>query len=213
MLTIILAACLLGGYLLGSINASVVVGKCFGVDIRKEGSGNAGATNTLRTLGKKAAVIVLFGDVLKTVIAILLAKLAAHIAFPAERELSLYCQYLAGLGAVLGHNFPVYFGFRGGKGVLASITCIMMLDWRIGIILTVISIAIMAVTRYVSLGSMVGAILYPLFVIALNMNSKEPHVPYYIALSLVIAALAIYQHRSNLSRLLKGTESKLGTKK
>ena len=114
---------------------------------------------------------------------------------------------------MLGHNFPVYFGFRGGKGVLASITCIMMLDWRIGIILTVISIAIMAVTRYVSLGSMVGAILYPLFVIALNMNSKEPHVPYYIALSLVIAALAIYQHRSNLSRLLKGTESKLGTKK
>lgn len=212
MLYFVLIGCLIGGYLLGSVNTSVIVGKCLGVDIRKKGSGNAGATNTLRTLGKKAAIVVLFGDIAKTIIAILLAMLIAHVIFPADREISLYCRYLAGLGAVLGHNFPIYFGFRGGKGILASISCILMLDWRIGLILVVIGILIMVVTRYVSLGSVSGAILYPLFVIAFNMNNKEPHIPYYIALSVVIALLALYQHRSNLSRLLKGTESKLGSK-
>ena len=212
MLYIVLLCCLIGGYLLGSINTSVIVGKFFGVDIRKKGSGNAGATNTLRTLGKKAAAVVLLGDVAKAVIAILLAMLAARLIFPGEYDISLYCRYLAGLGAVLGHNFPLYFGFRGGKGILASISCITMLDWRIGLILIIICILIMAVTRYVSLGSISGAILYPLFVVAFNMNNKEPYVPYYIALSIAIALLALYQHRSNLGRLMKGTESKLGSK-
>ncbi len=213
MFYVVLGSCLLIGYLLGSINTSVIVGKILGSDIRKQGSGNAGATNTLRTFGKKAAVVVVLGDILKTVLAILIAYTIAHFVFPAEKNIMLYCKYVAGLGAVLGHNFPVYFGFRGGKGVLASISCIMMLDWRIGLMLTIISILIMAVTRYVSLGSVCGAILYPLFVIAFNMNNKAEYVPYYIALSIVIAILALYQHRSNMSRLLKGTESKLGTKK
>lgn len=212
MLFVVLFGCLVVGYLLGSINTSVLVGKCIGVDIRKVGSGNAGATNTLRTFGKKAAAIVLLGDVAKTVIAILLAMLAARLFFSMDRNISLYCRYLAGLGAVLGHNFPLYFGFRGGKGILASISCITMLDWRIGLILIAICILIMAVTRYVSLGSISGAILYPLFVIAFNMNNKESYVPYYIALSVVISLLALYQHRSNLGRLMKGTESKLGSK-
>lgn len=212
MLYFVLICCLVGGYLVGSVNTSVIVGKCLGVDIRKQGSGNAGATNTLRTLGKKAAAVVLLGDVAKAVIAILLAMLTARLLFPGEYEISLYCRYLAGFGAVLGHNFPIYFGFRGGKGILTSISCITMLDWRIGFILIVICILIMAVTRYVSLGSVSGAILYPLFVVAFNMNNKEPYVPYYIALSVAMGLLALYQHRSNLNRLLKGTESKLGSK-
>lgn len=209
MFYVLLLGCLLMGYLLGSINTSVIVGKCMGVDIRTKGSGNAGATNTLRTLGKKAAVIVLLGDVLKSVLSVVLAAVFAKMLFPSDLNTLYYCQYLAGLGAILGHNFPVYFGFRGGKGVLSSIAVILILDFRIGLMLVVISILIMAVTRYVSLGSVIGAILYPLFVIALNMNNKEPYVPYYIALSIIIAGLAIYQHRANLQRLMSGTESKL----
>ena len=123
-----------------------------------------------------------------------------------------YCKYLSGLGAVLGHNFPVYFGFRGGKGVLTSIGFIMLLDWRIGLMIFAISMFIMVITKYVSLGSVCGAILFPLFAIAFNLNSKEPTTPAYIALSTVVGALAIYQHRANLGRLLSGTESKFGEK-
>lgn len=212
MTFIVLAACLIIGYLLGSINTSVIVGKFFGIDIRKRGSGNAGATNTLRTLGKKAAVIVLLGDALKTVISVLIARLIAYFVFKGEQNLTLYAQYLAGLGSVLGHNFPVYFGFRGGKGIVTSISCIFMLDWKIGLIIFVIGISLMVITRYVSLGSIVGSFLYPVIVIAFNFNNKEEYVPYYIALSVVIGGLAIYRHRANLGRLIKGTESKLGSK-
>ncbi len=213
MAYIILAASLIIGYLIGSINTSVIVGKFFGIDIRKKGSGNAGATNTLRTLGTKAAIIVLLGDALKTVISILIVKLIALKIFKDEQYSILYAQYLAGLGTVLGHNFPVYFGFHGGKGIVTSITCIFMLDWKIGLIIFVVGLSLMIITRYVSLGSIVGSILYPVLVIAFNFNNKEEYVPYYIALSIVVGGLAVYRHRANFVRLIKGTESKLGSKK
>ena len=120
---------------------------------------------------------------------------------------------MAGLGAVLGHNFPIYFGFHGGKGIVSSLAVILYLDYRIGIIIAVVSIIIMAITKYVSLGSVVGAILYPIFVVAFNTNLKNETVPYYIALSITVSLLAIYQHRANIKRLLTGTESKLSEKK
>lgn len=124
----------------------------------------------------------------------------------------LYGKYLAGLGAVLGHNFPLYFHFKGGKGILASWGVIMILDYRIALLLVLVFALVVAVTRYVSLASVTSAILYPLFVIALNVGHPQNTTGYYIALSLVISALAVYRHRANIIRLKTGTESKLGAK-
>ena len=138
-------------YLIGSMNASVVISKILGDDIRNHGSGNAGATNMLRTYGKGAALIVLLVDVLKGVLAVLIAKFAFA-------GMPLY-QYISGGGAILGHNFPLYFGFKGGKGVLTSIAVLITLNWWIGLVALVSALLIMAVTRYVSLGSMLGAVI------------------------------------------------------
>ncbi|MBE7034742.1 MAG: glycerol-3-phosphate 1-O-acyltransferase PlsY [Ruminococcaceae bacterium] len=221
---VILVGCLLGGYLLGSLNASIIFGKLFrGADIRQSGSKNAGMTNTLRVFGKSAAAVVFLFDLVKAIIAVLLAKyVSLRLSVSAEAVLggaeadplafSLLCQYMAGLGAVLGHNFPLYFSFKGGKGILASWGVIMILDYRIAIILLVVFVLVVATTRYVSLASITSAIIYPLFVIAFNVGKPTVTTFYYILLSVIVSALAVYRHRSNIKRLTSGTESKLGEK-
>lgn len=200
-------------YLLGSLNTSVIVGKFAGVDVRTKGSGNAGMTNTLRVIGKKAAVLVFVFDFLKTIAALFVSGVIAKVFDNQNTELLEYCKYIGAFGAVLGHNFPIYFGFKGGKGIVSSIAVILYLDYRIGIIIAVVCVAIMIITKYVSLGSVVGAILYPIFVIAFNTDFESKTVPYYIAMSVVISLLALYRHRANIKRLLTGTESKIGQKK
>lgn len=202
------------GYLLGSLNASIIFGKLFkGVDIRSKGSKNAGMTNSLRVFGKKAAAFVFLFDLLKSVIAVLLAGFVGKKLFLEMPEMTLYGQYLAGLGSVLGHNFPLYFKFRGGKGILASWGVIMILDYRIALVLLIVFVLVVAATRYVSLASIISAMIYPLFVIAFNVGGEQPATSYYIALSLVVSVLAVYRHKANIARLRSGTESKLGEKK
>lgn len=220
MVIVFLLGCLLVGYLLGSVNGSIIVGRCMGIDIRSQGSKNAGATNALRVLGKKAAALVFLFDFFKAVLAVLLARFAAGwmlslgvLQESNAADFSLYGQYLAGLGAVLGHNFPLYFHFKGGKGILASWGVIMILDYRIAIALVIVFVLVVWATRYVSLASITSAILYPLFVIAFNAGNLQPGTAYYIALSLIISILAVYRHRANIARLTSGTESKLGAKK
>ncbi|MBE7037219.1 MAG: glycerol-3-phosphate 1-O-acyltransferase PlsY [Ruminococcaceae bacterium] len=205
---------LVGGYLLGSFNASIIFGKIFkGIDIRSQGSKNAGMTNSLRVFGKKAAVFVFLFDLLKSIAAVLIAGTVGKKLFPEMPDFSLYGQYLAGFGSVMGHNFPVYFKFRGGKGILASWGVIMILDWRIALILLAVFVLVVAATRYVSLASITSAMIYPLFVIAFNVGNKQETTIAYIALSLVVSVLAVYRHKANISRLRSGTESKLGEKK
>ena len=153
-------------YLLGSINTSIIVSKIMiGDDIRNHGSGNAGATNTLRTVGKKGALFVVLGDVLKTVIAIVAAKLFLLDETQAT--------FIAGIGAVLGHNFPVYFKFRGGKGIIVSTVAMLFADSIIGIFVVIISIGIMAASRYVSLGSISGAVLFVVFSIIFHGQTPD----------------------------------------
>lgn len=192
-------------YLIGSISSAILIGKMIGGDdIRDHGSGNAGATNALRTYGKKAAAFVVLGDCLKAVIAILVAILVAK-ATPLAREYSLYA---AGVGAVLGHNFPVYFHFRGGKGVLVSMVAMLFAEWRIGIVVLVLALLIMAITRYVSLGSVLGAVFFVVFGVIFHWGEWI-----YLIFSLILAGLLIYMHRGNIQRLLQGKENKLGAKK
>lgn len=193
-------------YLLGSVNTSILVSKFFGKDVRNEGSGNAGATNTLRVFGKGAALIVVLGDALKGVVAILIARALAGVFTAAGTIMAPI--YAAGLCVVLGHNFPLYFGFKGGKGIMTSAAVIFMLDWQIGFIVLICALVIMAISRYVSLGSCVACLIYPAAVIMFHGDDA-----YFIALSVVMGALALFMHRANIVRLAKGTESKLNFKK
>lgn len=187
-------------YLLGSINTSIIISKLMiGDDIRNHGSGNAGATNTLRTVGKKGALFVVLGDVLKAVIAILFAK---FVPFSTPNAI-----YIAGIGAVLGHNFPLYFRFKGGKGIIVSLVAILFADPILGLITFAVAIAAMAITRYVSLGSMLGAVVFAVLALIFQKENTD-----FIVFSIILAILAIYMHRSNVVRLLNGTENKLGSK-
>ena len=193
---------LIVSYLLGSINTSIIVSKILiGDDIRNYGSGNAGATNTLRTVGKKGAALVVLGDVLKTVVAILVAKIISH---------DPSAVYIAGIGAVIGHNFPVYFNFRGGKGIVVSAVAILFADVVLGIVTVCFALAVMAVSKYVSLGSILGAVLFVIMALIFKTTDTT-----FVVFAAMLALLAIFMHRTNISRLIKGEESKLsfGSKK
>ncbi|MEE0944079.1 MAG: glycerol-3-phosphate 1-O-acyltransferase PlsY [Clostridia bacterium] len=210
----------IAAYLIGSINPSIIISKTLaGSDIRTSGSGNAGATNMLRTYGKKMAIATLLLDVLKGVIAVLIARLLdelflCHIAttdaFSTHIVGSL--PYIAGFFVALGHNFPVFFGFRGGKGVATGLGVLLSLNWQIGIICLVIAISIMAISRYVSLGSVIGAGLFPILLLAFSLGSGEIDV-FSLFFAIGLAALIIARHHSNIKRLIHGEENKLFAKK
>lgn len=188
---------LLIAYLLGSINTSIIISKIMiGDDIRNHGSANAGATNTLRTVGKKGALFVVIGDVLKTVAAILIARLILKD--------NLAATYIAGIGAVLGHNFPLYFKFKGGKGIIVSTVAMLFSDPILGLVVVILAILIMAVSRYVSLGSILGAVLFVVLSILFHRQDLD-----FIVFAFILAVLAIYMHKSNIQRLISGTENKL----
>jgi len=191
------------GYLLGSINTSIIFSKFKKTDIREHGSGNAGLTNTLRTFGKGAAVVVLLGDVLKGVIAILLARLACNIF---TIDMVNEASQIAGIAAILGHNFPIYYGFKGGKGVLTSVTVLMMIDYKLALCCLLIFILIVAITRYVSLGSIIAAASFVIMVLVLKKYDL-------LAFGIIVASMLIIRHRSNIKRLIQGNENKLGQKK
>ncbi len=194
-------------YLLGSISFSVIISKKMaGFDVRQKGSGNAGATNMLRSVGKKAAIITLICDVLKGVVAILIAYILGNV-FDFSGDKTLLIE-LAGIAVILGHTFPIFFEFKGGKGIATSLGVLLMTNWNIGLICLVFALVLMALTRIVSLGSIAAAILFPVLVIFM------PHNAYlvdgnYIIYSIIISVLVIYNHRANVKRLLSGTENKL----
>lgn len=187
------------GYLLGSLNSSLIVGKFYGVDVRQHGSGNAGATNTLRTLGKTAAIIATFGDMLKGFIACI-------IGWYLTGENGIMA---GGVAAIAGHNWPLYFKFKGGKGILTSLAVLLFMDWRIALILLGLFIIIVAVTRYVSLGSILASALFPL-VAAIPVFGHEM---LFVAFAALLGIMAVIRHHSNIRRIVSGTESKLGSKK
>ena len=175
MTYLIIALTAIVSYLIGSVNFSILLSKMLsGKDIRESGSGNAGATNMLRTYGKKMGVITLLLDVLKGIVVILLSRLVKNIA--GTDEIYPVISYIAGVCVILGHNFPLYFGFKGGKGVATSLGVVLMLDWKVGLIVAVVAIAVMAVTRYVSLGSILGGAMYIVIEIVKMIVTKSVDV-------------------------------------
>ena len=193
------------GYLLGSINTSLVVGRFYGVDVRKHGSGNAGMTNTLRTLGKLPAVLVIAGDVLKGVLACLIGLFVTGDV----KDIGYIGVMAGGISAIIGHNWPLYFGFKGGKGILTSFAVVLMMDWRIGLILFGVFLVVVLLTRYISLGSVTASVLFPL--VSLLPVFGQSYI--FSLFASVLALMAIYRHRSNIVRIVNGTESKFGEKK
>lgn len=194
----------IAGYLLGSFNAALIVGKVFfKKDIRDYGSGNAGTTNVLRTFGKGAAAAVLVLDILKGILACILGQLLVG----SIENIGWAGMYLAGFAAVLGHNWPVFFGFKGGKGVLTSFAVILYMSPIPALICLAVFIVIVSLTRYVSLGSIVGAILWPILSVFFDL----PVLMLAVAVFMVI--LIIIRHKENISRLFHGTEKKISFKK
>ncbi len=183
-------------YLLGSISSSYIAGKLSkGVDIREHGSGNAGATNTLRVLGWKFAVVVLIADVAKGILAIALAHLLTN-GQPAAMAFS-------GLAAIIGHNWPVYFGFRGGKGVATTIGVLATLSGAPALYAGLIAIALLLLFRYVSFSSLVFVTLTPIFDLGL-------HTPgLFIWVSVIVAIMTYWRHRTNIDRLIHGREHRV----
>jgi glycerol-3-phosphate acyltransferase PlsY len=197
-------AALASGYLLGSLNTAVIVGKIYGKDIRNHGSRSAGLTNTLRVLGKSAAAFVLVGDILKGIVACLVGL---HLAVYAGSGDARDCVSLlaAGAGAVIGHNWPVYFGFKGGKGALTAAAVLFMFDWGMALACLGVFVAIVASTRYVSLGTMSAALVF----VVLSFIPLFGHTLYFNVFACLMAAIVIFKHRENVQRLLSGTENKL----
>ncbi len=186
------------GYLLGSLNFGIIISKiATKQDIRTQGSGNAGATNSLRVMGAKLTALVSLGDVLKGVAA---ALIGGWLAGDDGR-------LIGGICAIIGHVFPLYFGFRGGKGIFTTLAVMLVVDWRVAVIALGLFIVVVAVTRYVSLGSILAAFTLPFTSWAFGRTD-----PLYIGAMILLAAGIITLHRKNITRLVRGTESRLGSR-
>jgi glycerol-3-phosphate acyltransferase PlsY len=194
-----LVLCAVIGYLLGSLSTGVVIARLFGnVDIRKQGSGNIGMTNVMRTLGWLPSILTFLGDALKGVAAALIGRAIGG-------EVGLH---IGGAAAVIGHNWPVLFGFKGGKGMSTSLGYLIAADWRIALLLLVAQVIIVLITGYMSLASITTAIALPIVVLILHINSQG-----FIICAVLLGALALYSHRENIKRLISGRENMLSAKK
>ena len=195
-------------YLLGSISFAIIVSRIYAKDdVRDHGSGNAGMTNILRTYGKGPAVFTALGDFCKGLLAVILARVLfgrMNIAF-------VDAGYIAGLFVILGHLFPVYFGFRGGKGVMTALGIIFIVNPLVFLIIAGIFVPLVFITRIVSLGSVLGAIAFPFVTWGMQVWRGRPAL-YDSVCAAAIGAIVLIMHRENIKRLLSGTERKFGKK-
>ena len=203
--------CLLAGYVLGSIPSGYLAGRWIqGVDIRTLGSGSTGATNVLRQIGKAPALVVFLVDVLKGTAAVLLAKaLLQPLGITADSD---WWVVAAGLAALAGHIWPIWLGWRGGKAVATGLGMLLGLTWPVGLACFGVFLAVISLFRIVSLSSVIAALSLPLLMLGSFASSGSGLRPAYLSLSLVAAVLVIWRHRTNIQRLLAGTEPRIGQK-
>lgn len=218
---ILLAAVI--AYLIGSINTSIITTKIVShKDIRSMGSGNAGFTNVLRTVGKGPAIVTFIGDFLKGVISILIAYFIL-IGVGGEK-ISLvrqYAFYIAGLACVLGHMYPIFYGFKGGKGVVTTASVMLMTDWRTLVAALVIFAIVFASTKIISKCALINAAFYPITTFCFryfldympNPSNSLVFVFFSTFITLIIAVMVIYRHKENIKRIMNGTEKKITAKK
>ena len=213
MLVLHFILAILIGYLLGSIPSGVIVGHFYGIDVRQSGSGKTGATNVLRNAGWKAGLIVVVADALKGAIPVLIAQ---HVIWlPKDPTTTAWMATLAGLAAVLGHTYPLYVGFKGGRGVATTGGMALALSLPAALLALVIFILPVVITRYVSLGSIVGASLLPFIYLGgvAIWTHKVDGATWATFAALFVAAITIdVLHRDNIERIMNGTERRLGEK-
>jgi len=204
---IILGICV-AAYLLGSVNFAIIISGIVskGDDIRRHGSGNAGMTNMLRTYGKWPAIITAAGDFGKAVLAVVLARILGNIV-----ELNLDAGYIAGVFVTLGHMFPLYFKFRGGKGVMSGLGVIFSVNWVIFLMVVISAVPLVFITRMISIASISGALTNAVITAAWAFTlSVDNHPWFYTITATIIGAMIWIGHRENIARLYKGTENRLG---
>lgn len=204
-------------YLLGSLNFSIILSRSLTKkDIRESGSGNAGATNMLRTYGKKYAALTMLGDIFKVFIAVAIAFAILQVDFKylfvfprdaGEQTILVFQKEFAGFFCLLGHIFPCFFKFKGGKGMAACTGMVTMVDWRIALILFIVFAAIVAISKMISLGSVTIAVLFPVLITCFYKNL------FLTLIAVLFAVIVITAHRENIKRLIKGTENKISFKK
>ena len=206
------------GYCLGSVNFSIVVVKLMtGQDIREMGSKNAGLTNTFRCAGKTCALLTLAGDVLKGILSVGVSTMIAsalNAGFSPDNDI-MYIGYISAISAVMGHIFPVYYNFRGGKGVLTAATAFAMIDIKIFLAIFAVFVVILALSKYVSLASIFSASLCPVAVFMMSFIVDDVSLGksiLYTILSLVIAVTVVWKHKANIERLIAGNENKFSFK-
>lgn len=214
MIVVVRVIALAIGYICGLFQTGYIYGKSKGIDIRNEGSGNAGTTNSLRVLGWKAGLLTFLGDLCKAILAVLVVKLIFEGTYPdVIKVLELY----AGFGAVLGHNFPCYLKFKGGKGIACTAGVILAVCPLAAPVCLALFIASIAITRYVSLGSILVVIAYLIQVIVFGqmgyLHMEAEYLPEFYVISACFTGMALWRHRANMKRLLNGTENKFGMKK
>lgn len=208
--------CLIVGYLFGLLQTGYIYSKLHGTDIRQHGSGNSGATNVLRVMGKKAGLVVFLGDAFKALIPCTLLRI--YLAGQPEyaQVAYLYALYL-GFGVTLGHNFPFYMGFKGGKGVAVMAGLLASMDWRLTLICAVLFVGAVFITHYVSVGSILVALAFFLVNVYLSWKGEyglsDPARTEFWILSAVVAGMAIWRHRANIKRLIDGNENMIWGKK
>ncbi len=204
-------------YLLGSCNSSIITVRLLKhEDIREHGSKNAGLTNTLRCYGKIPALITLIGDLAKGIIAVLISRLVFTLIVGADNFDLQTIGYISGIAAIIGHIFPIYYGFKGGKGVLVSSSILIVIDPLTFAIIIPFFLIITLITRYVSVGSISAAVFYPILTFVLHYFVEDIPLNLCIVHTCLVAVtgiLLIYMHRENIKRLRNGTENKFGKKK
>lgn len=197
-------------YLIGSLNFGIIVSRTIKKDdIRKHGSGNAGMSNMLRTYGKLPAILTAMGDFLKAVAAVLISR----VIFAQAGLDTWTAGYVAGLFVLLGHIYPIFFGFKGGKGVMTSLGVICIVNPVVFIILSVIFVPVAVITRFVSLGSILGAIAFPILTLVMSMIIDGSPAVFESVCALITGGLVVFVHRENIKRLLNGTENRFGKTK
>lgn len=194
-------------YLIGSFPTAVLYGKTyFGIDIREHGSGNAGATNTFRVLGRKAGIVVMLVDVLKGFVSTQSANILIFAEIVPESDLAIY-KLLFGMAAVLGHVFPVYVGFRGGKGIATLLGMVLSVHIQAALLCLAVFIVVLLLSKYVSLGSMIASLVFPLLLISPKFRPDD-HDLLLIIFGFVIFFIVVFTHQKNIIRLINGEENK-----
>jgi glycerol-3-phosphate acyltransferase PlsY len=207
MIALQIAGLVVLGYLIGAIPFGVVVGKLTrGIDVREHGSGGMGMTNVMRTVGRKAGALVFLADLLK-------GAGAVALAWPilgSSSDMLIWGHVAGGAAAVIGHSWPVYIRFKGGRGIATGFGALLVISWQVALIALAVFILVVGITRYVSLGSILGALTMLVAMIPFVVYDLEHYA--YTVFAAVIAAIVIFRHRGNIQRLRLGTESKIGQK-